>query len=182
MWVYIILPLNQEIRIDDLLRSCPALYFSERKRFKFWFKLSQQGLCGMCTWSKDSDPPRLSQSQRLLNAVSKACMHVAHPNGFCLLNHPLSQPTRNRITSELHLSHLDIFWKHYCCLPRPQTQQEGMFLHFSPEVFSGQTPTDNPDSHTWNTTQRWTRKANRCNEPKKPLSSCSTTLPSFSLF
>lgn len=57
----------------------------------------------------NSDPPRLSQSQRLLNAVSKACMHVAHPNGFCLLNHPLSQPTRNRITSELHLSHLDIF-------------------------------------------------------------------------
>lgn len=31
------------------------------------------------------------------------------PNGFCLLNHPLSQPTRNRITSELHLSHMDIF-------------------------------------------------------------------------
>ena len=32
--------------------------------------------------------------------------------------------------------------------PLPQTEQEGMLLHSSLGVFSGQTPTDNPDSYT----------------------------------
>lgn len=32
--------------------------------------------------------------------------------------------------------------------PLPQTAQEGMWLHSSPAVFSGQTPTENPDSYT----------------------------------
>lgn len=133
----------------------------------------------------NSDPPRLSQSQRLLNAVSKACMHVAHPNGFCLLNHPLSQPTRNRITSELHLSHLDIFRNITVACPVLKHSRKGCSF-FSHLEFSQDKllliPINNPDSHTWNTTQRWTRKANTYNEPKKPLSSCSTTLPSFPLF
>lgn len=65
----------------------------------------------------------------------------------------------------------------------PQTGQEGMLLHSSPRIFSGQTPTDNPDSYTWNTTYRnKPEKETNTMSTKKSPSSSSTSLPSFPLF